>query len=114
MTVLSAAHRGETNHQRRQKLFFISPSVQDALFYCQLEKSGFSYCKHHLYHHFHCIHHINVLIIIMNIKIIIIIVNWIISGRVEEITMSRVPCSQSSVIQHNSSRDSGARVVEYI
>ena len=55
-----------------------------------------------------------VLIIIMNIKIIIIIVNWIISGTVEEITMSRVPCSQSSVIQHNSSRDSGARVVEYV
>ena len=55
-----------------------------------------------------------VLIIIMNIKIIIIIVNWIISGTVEEITMSRVPCSQSSVIRHNSSRDSGARVVEYI
>ena len=68
----------------------------------------------HLYHHHHCIHHINVLKIIRNIKIIIIIVNWIISGRVEEITMSRVPCSQSSVIQHNSSRDSGARVVEYI
>ena len=55
-----------------------------------------------------------VLIIIMNIKIIIIIVNWIISGTVEEITMSRVPCSQSSVIRHNSTRDSGARVVEYI
>ena len=55
-----------------------------------------------------------VLIIIMNNKIIIIIVNWIISGTVEEITMSRVPCSQSSVIRHNSSRDSGARVVEYI
>ena len=30
-TVLSAAHRGETNHQQRQKLFFIAPSVQDAL-----------------------------------------------------------------------------------
>ena len=41
-TVLSAAHRGETNHQQRQKLFFIALSVQDALFYCQMEKSGFS------------------------------------------------------------------------
>ena len=45
-TVLSAAHRGETNHQRRQKLFFITLSVQDALFYCHLEISGFSWGRY--------------------------------------------------------------------
>ena len=45
-TVLSAAHRGETNHQQRQKLFFMAPSVQDALFYCHLEISGFSWGRY--------------------------------------------------------------------